>query len=70
MFETVEKNKDLSIEQKAQVSWVKERAEAAPFFGLATPSVVSSPVIDGYRTKVEMTIGSDLEGKATVGFLV
>jgi hypothetical protein len=70
MFEMVKKNKDLSAEQKDQVSWVEERRDSAPFFGLATPAVIESPVVDGYRTKVEMTIGTDLEGKATVGFLV
>jgi tRNA (uracil-5-)-methyltransferase len=32
--------------------------------------VTASPVVDGYRNKVQFTVGTDLEGRATVGFVV
>ncbi|KAJ3384998.1 tRNA methyltransferase 2 [Entophlyctis sp. JEL0112] len=32
--------------------------------------VVPSPVVDGYRNKCEFTVGFDLDGKPTVGFLL
>jgi tRNA (uracil-5-)-methyltransferase len=31
---------------------------------------IKSPVLTGYRTKCEFTIGKDLEGQSTVGFLL
>jgi tRNA (uracil-5-)-methyltransferase len=31
---------------------------------------IPSPVVDGYRTKCEFTIGTNLDGKPTVGFLL
>lgn len=31
---------------------------------------IQSPEVNGYRTKCEFTIGKDLEGKPTVGFLL
>lgn len=31
---------------------------------------IQSPVVNGYRTKCEFTIGKNLEGKETVGFLL
>ena len=31
---------------------------------------IASPDLNGYRTKCEFTIGKDLEGKPTVGFLL
>ena len=31
---------------------------------------IQSPAVNGYRTKCEFTIGKNLEGKETVGFLL
>jgi tRNA (uracil-5-)-methyltransferase len=31
---------------------------------------IPSSVVDGYRTKCEFTIGTNLDGKPTVGFLL
>lgn len=31
---------------------------------------IGSPNVNGYRTKCEFTIGTDLDGKPTVGFLL
>lgn len=31
---------------------------------------IQSPVVNGYRTKCEFTIGKDLDGAPTVGFLL
>eukprot|EP01059_Diplonema_ambulator_P016218 TRINITY_DN2757_c2_g1_i1.p1 TRINITY_DN2757_c2_g1~~TRINITY_DN2757_c2_g1_i1.p1 ORF type:complete len:594 (+),score=218.05 TRINITY_DN2757_c2_g1_i1:39-1784(+) len=51
-------------EQKPLPSWLPDTKEVCPFEG-----VVPSPVIDGYRNKVELSIGYDKDQKPAVGFL-
>ncbi|KAL3895902.1 MAG: hypothetical protein SGCHY_004423, partial [Lobulomycetales sp.] len=70
LFDASSKNKDLSEERRSQLDWVYAGRTTNPFFGLQDPPVVPSDKQVGYRTKVEMTLGTDLEGKPTAGFLL
>lgn len=64
------KNKDLSADQKSQLDWLKVEGEHRSIYGCASPAVIASPQLEGYRTKAEMTIGTNLDGKPTIGFLL
>ncbi|ORX47174.1 S-adenosyl-L-methionine-dependent methyltransferase [Hesseltinella vesiculosa] len=57
--------KDQSERSKGQVDWSTE-----PGFPFGEMEVVASPEVDGYRTKCEFTVGKDLDGQITVGFLL
>lgn len=60
--------------QIAQLKEVRDESQREWAFTKGPPceilDPIGSPVINGYRTKCEFTIGKDLEGKPTVGFLL
>ncbi|KAL0081403.1 S-adenosyl-L-methionine-dependent methyltransferase [Phycomyces blakesleeanus] len=56
--------KDVSDEGKAQISWAFDH-ENKPCKFL---DPIASPEINGYRTKCDFSIGTDLEGNKSVGF--
>ncbi|KAI8092991.1 S-adenosyl-L-methionine-dependent methyltransferase [Halteromyces radiatus] len=55
----------LSEENKKQISWITKSG-----LPMEQVDIIASPEINGYRTKCEFTIGSDLDGRPTVGFLL
>ncbi|CAO3593546.1 unnamed protein product [Absidia cylindrospora] len=57
---------ELSEERKTQLAWIYENVEEPPCHVL---DPISSPDIEGYRTKCEFSIGRDPSGQPTVGFL-
>ncbi|GAB5586418.1 tRNA (uracil(54)-C(5))-methyltransferase -B [Umbelopsis nana] len=59
---------DLSPAGKDQIQWAFEKTPFGLPCELQTP--VASPELNGYRTKCEFTIGINLEGERTVGFLL
>ncbi|KAI9021515.1 S-adenosyl-L-methionine-dependent methyltransferase [Phycomyces nitens] len=58
--------KDISENGKKEIAWARQPGS------LPCPisSIIPSPEVNGYRTKCEFTIGKDLDGKRTVGFLL
>ncbi|KAI8342012.1 S-adenosyl-L-methionine-dependent methyltransferase [Chlamydoabsidia padenii] len=48
-----------------QIKWVE-----GPGLPCEVLDIIASPETEGYRTKCEFTIGKDLDGKPTVGFLL
>ncbi|KAI8847201.1 S-adenosyl-L-methionine-dependent methyltransferase [Chytridium lagenaria] len=61
-------NKDITRENKEHLMWLKNSGMKR---GICPVSdCVPSPQLSGYRTKCEFTIGFDLEGKISVGFLL
>ncbi|KAI8990114.1 hypothetical protein BDB01DRAFT_833139 [Pilobolus umbonatus] len=66
---TLRKKMDLlfdSHKDGCQAAWTRSWTEMNCEF----LDPIASPVVNGYRTKCEFTIGKDLEGAATVGFLL
>ncbi|KAF7724754.1 tRNA methyltransferase 2 [Apophysomyces ossiformis] len=58
--------RDLSEIGKKQSAWAHEKQSMpCPY-----EDIIASPNVNGYRTKCEFTIGHNLEGEATVGFLL
>ncbi|KAI8370452.1 S-adenosyl-L-methionine-dependent methyltransferase [Radiomyces spectabilis] len=57
---------DLTEASKAQIAWAFTKEDLP--FDILDP--IGSPVIDGYRSKCEFSIGKDLDGKPTVGFML
>ncbi|CEP17832.1 hypothetical protein [Parasitella parasitica] len=51
---------------KAQIAWTNTLED----MNCEILDIIHSPAINGYRTKCEFTIGKDLQGKKTVGFLL
>ncbi|KAJ3065883.1 tRNA methyltransferase 2, partial [Podochytrium sp. JEL0797] len=61
-------SRDVTAEKKADLKYLTNMKRGDRLCPLE--DVVPSPIIDDYRTKCEFTIGFDLEGKKTVGFLL
>ncbi|CAO3599675.1 unnamed protein product [Absidia cylindrospora] len=59
------KIKDISETSKKQIKWAT--TSETPWEVL---DIIPSPEIEGYRTKCEFTIGKNLDGEPTVGFLL
>ncbi|KAI8079452.1 S-adenosyl-L-methionine-dependent methyltransferase [Thamnidium elegans] len=57
---------ELSDEGKAQIAWTNTLKD----MDVELLDTIQSPLVNGYRTKCEFTIGRDLSGKKTVGFLL
>ncbi|KAI9313152.1 S-adenosyl-L-methionine-dependent methyltransferase [Dichotomocladium elegans] len=58
--------KDITPAAQKQMLWYKERKGLPCTF----EPPIGSPELNGYRSKCEFTIGFDLEGNPTVGFLL
>ncbi|KAI8622797.1 S-adenosyl-L-methionine-dependent methyltransferase [Chytriomyces sp. MP71] len=58
--------RDVATEKREDLKYVKELGETV----CPLETVVPSPIIDDYRTKCEFTIGFDLDGQKSVGFLL
>ncbi|RCI05929.1 tRNA methyltransferase 2, partial [Rhizopus stolonifer] len=54
---------DMNQEGKQQIAWTKDRT-------IEIQDTIQSPIVNGYRTKCEFTIGKDLDSDKTVGFLL
>ncbi|CAM0141332.1 hypothetical protein VKS41_003963 [Umbelopsis sp. WA50703] len=59
---------DLSKAGKEQIAWAFEKTPRQLPCELAQP--IASPEQNGYRTKCEFTIGKNIDGEKTVGFLL
>lgn len=57
---------DLNEAGKAQIAWTNTRED----MDCEILDTIQSPCINGYRTKCEFTIGKNMEGERTVGFLL
>ncbi|KAI8352892.1 S-adenosyl-L-methionine-dependent methyltransferase, partial [Blakeslea trispora] len=57
---------ELSEAGKGQIAWTN-RWEDADY---RVEDIIQSPIVNGYRTKCEFTIGKNLAGEKTVGFLL
>ncbi|KAJ3085294.1 tRNA methyltransferase 2, partial [Physocladia obscura] len=60
-------SRDVLEEKKAELEYLRLLGKVSI---CELQDVVPSPVIDGYRNKCEFTVGFDLDGKPTVGFLL
>ncbi|KAJ3238674.1 tRNA methyltransferase 2 [Chytriomyces hyalinus] len=61
-------HRDVTEEKKADLAYLRDLHKGQRLCPLE--DTVPSPVIDDYRTKCEFTVGFDLEGKKSVGFLL
>ncbi|CAO3646053.1 unnamed protein product [Cunninghamella echinulata] len=60
---------DMTEEGKKQLQWAfNQQASDLPCETILPP--IGSPLINGYRNKCEFTIGKDMNGNPTVGFLL
>ncbi|OBZ86355.1 tRNA (uracil-5-)-methyltransferase A [Choanephora cucurbitarum] len=57
---------ELSEAGRAQIAWTNNQKNV----DYTVEDIIQSPLINGYRTKCEFTIGKDLTGEKTVGFLL
>ncbi|CAO3695142.1 unnamed protein product [Rhizopus stolonifer] len=57
---------DLTEAGREQIAWTMNRED--PVYQILEP--IQSPLTEGYRTKCEFTIGKNLDGEKTVGFLL
>ncbi|KAG1446029.1 hypothetical protein G6F56_009710 [Rhizopus delemar] len=57
---------DLTEAGREQIAWTMNRED--PIYQILEP--IQSPLTEGYRTKCEFTIGKNLKGEKTVGFLL
>ncbi|KAL0079720.1 S-adenosyl-L-methionine-dependent methyltransferase [Phycomyces blakesleeanus] len=63
---TIANLKDITEKGRKEIEWARQPG-ALP---CPISSIIPSPEINGYRTKCEFTIGKDLDGRRTVGFLL
>ncbi|KAI8384413.1 S-adenosyl-L-methionine-dependent methyltransferase [Radiomyces spectabilis] len=63
---SIAKLPDLKEDSKRQISWAFEKGSLP----CEVLDPIASPEVNGYRSKCEFTIGKNLEGEPTVGFLL
>ncbi|KAI8054535.1 S-adenosyl-L-methionine-dependent methyltransferase [Syncephalis plumigaleata] len=66
MFSFIKELRKINAGAKEPLTWVENTGSES----FAIEEITASPVQDGYRSKCDFTIGTNLDDEATVGFLI